>query len=641
MKAVTCVLTLLFSLPFYTLAQEDLVAKGNKQFENMEYAYATGIYEKVVAAGYGSQEVYQRLADGYYFQAKYHLSVPYYEQYLRLESDPAPEYYYRYAQCLRAQGKYTQADQQMGRFMAVAEDDLRSEKFIQHRNYLEEIALQSDRYVLDTLAFNSEASDFAPASLDNMLVFASSKGRGSPQVAIDRWSGGPFFDLYVIDTANAVNQEESGLKIKGLVNTQLHESTTAFSPDGRTMYFTTNNTVMNDPERDSTGVTRLCIKRARRDDKNRWGDVEDLSINSVAYSTAHPALTPDGKTLFFVSDRPGGFGASDIWKVAIDKNGNPGVPENLGNLINTPGRESYPFVNENRELFFAGDGHPGLGGLDVFVSRLNDLWEPADLYNIGAPVNSPADDFGYMEIRTNKKGYFASNREGGKGSDDIYGFRQLKPLNRKCEAIFAGQVFDQADQPLQGVTLTLRNEAGEVSMTGKTDQAGDFDVVYDCEQVNFVRVEKEGYESLEVYVNDKSSFVFIMIPDRVRLFPGVDLSEVLDVQPVYFGFDAFTISEEAAADLQKIVAVMEEYPELKIEVRAYTDSRGAAAYNQQLSEKRAAATVAYLEGAGIDVSRLSAKGYGESQPLVDCGADHPCTQEEHAKNRRSAFVIME
>lgn len=622
-------------------AQQKEIRKADRKFDKMEYAYAAYIYEKVVEAGYGSEEIYKKLGDAFYFQSQPDRAAPYYAGFLETQLHPDPEYYFRYAISLRAKGEYAEADVQMEKFMADAYEDLRSRKFRKHRNYLEEIALQTGRYDLDTLGFNSAFADFAPSALGDKLIFASARGRGLPNAPVDRWSAQPFLDLYAVDTAVIAAGEETGFKVRGLVNTILHESTTSFNAEGDVMYFTTNHTVLNDPNPDSTGVTRLRIMRAYKDDKGRWGDVEDLPINSKHYSTAHPALTPDGKMLFFVSDRPGGFGASDLWRVAVDSDGNLGGPVNLGSLINTPGRETFPFVNTNSELFFAADGHPGLGALDVFVSRLDENFEVLDIYNLGAPVNSPADDFGYMETRANKLGYFASNRPGGKGNDDIFGFTQTKPIIRKCVAAFDALVTSGNGVPLEGAAWHLIDDKGERLLTGNAPDDGRFALEYDCDLVNFVRVEKEGYETLEVYINDKEHYTFLMEENRVRLTPGVDLSEVLHVRPVYFEFDSYRISGTAEADLQKIVQVMEEYPELRIEIRAFTDSRGPAAYNQKLSERRAEATAAYLVKAGIDASRLQATGFGESQPIADCGEERPCTREEHAKNRRSAFVIIE
>lgn len=620
-------------------AQEKRKQKADRKYENMEYAYAAYIYEKVVEAGYASEEIHRKLGDAYYFQSQLDRAAVHYENYLEMQPDPIPEYYFRYAVSLKSVERYQEAEQLMEKFMADAYKDLRAQKFSAHRNYLEEISKQSGRYRIDTLEFNSARADFAPRVLENILVFASSRDRGLPKTSVDRWSAHPFFDLYTVDTTELSNRGETGFKLRGLVNTRLHESTAGFSPDGRYMYFTTSNAILNDPVKDSSGITRLRIKRARRDDKNRWGDIEDLSINDDQFSTAHPALSADGRTMFFVSDRPGGFGASDIWKVSIDAEGNTGIPHNLGDLINTAGRESFPFVNENSELFFAADSHPGLGGLDVFVSQLNAKGDPIDVYNLGTPVNTPYDDFGYMESITNKRGYFASNRPGGKGSDDIYRFVQTAPIRRACIAPFEVLVQGPEGIPLSEVAWKLINEKGEMMTGGRSEEDGRFTLEYDCDRVSFVRVQKEGYAPQEVYLNDKTAYTFLLETDRIELTPGIDLSQVLNVSPVYFEFDKYEISSQAAADLQKIVEIMNEYPDLRLEVRAYTDSRGEESYNQLLSEKRAAATVNYLVNAGISSARLKAVGYGESMPLNDCGKETPCSKEDHAENRRSAFVI--
>ncbi len=278
---------------------------------------------------------------------------------------------------------------------------------------------KSEKFSVNFLNINSEYSDYAPSFYEGELVFASSRNVNSVSKSFDEVSNQPFLDLY---TTVKKSDKERIRKLKGSINTKFHESSAVFSKDKKTVYFTRNNYSKRKSKTNIEGSVLLKIYRARYVE-GKWKDIEELPFSSDDYSIAHPTLSPDGRFLYFASDMPGSFGKSDIYVVEINEDGSFGIPENLGDRINTSGRETFPFISDKGKLFFASDGHQGLGGLDIFMTLFND--NETEVYNLGEPINSSEDDFTFIINEEHKIGFFASNRKGGKGDDDIYGFRQL------------------------------------------------------------------------------------------------------------------------------------------------------------------------------------------------------------------------
>lgn len=287
----------------------------------------------------------------------------------------------------------------------------------------ENVKLSSiDKFVVSTLTINSKYSDYAPSFFNKELVFASSRNDNNFSNIVDESNNQPFLDLYSTSFSDILNKN-SVLKLKGSINTKFHESSASFSKDGKTVYFTRNNYSKNKSKTSIEGIVLLKIYRSSYVN-GKWEDTEELPFNSDEYSVAHPALSPDGKFLYFASDMPGSIGKSDLYVVEINIDGSFGVPRNLGNQINTSGRETFPYISDKGKLFFASDGHKGFGGLDIFMTmpNQNDFF---GIYNLGKPINSSKDDFTFIINEETKTGYFASNRIGGKGDDDIYSFKQI------------------------------------------------------------------------------------------------------------------------------------------------------------------------------------------------------------------------
>ena len=262
---------------------------------------------------------------------------------------------------------------------------------------------------------------------DNKIYFASARDTGNFSQRKHKWTGEYFTNLYFADVDPTTGKSVKVNKFKTSINTKFHESSPAFTKDGKTVYFTRNNYVNGKKGKDDNKITLIKIYKATLENNGKWANSIELPFNSDNYSAGHPALSPDEKTLYFASDMPGTFGQSDIYKVSI--NGESyGAPQNLGKTINTEGKETFPYVTSENEIYFASDGHPGLGGLDVFVGKIEDNGTISNIQNVGADINSPKDDFAYNIDPVSRRGYFSSNKDGGQGSDDIYKFLETRKL---------------------------------------------------------------------------------------------------------------------------------------------------------------------------------------------------------------------
>jgi outer membrane protein OmpA-like peptidoglycan-associated protein len=627
-------------------AQERKLDKADKKYDSYAFINAIEIYEEVAEGGYKSKELFEKLGNAYYFNADLINASKWYGELFNLGEEVAPEYYFRYAQALKAEKRYNESDQKMQEFNELTGNDIRGTKFINTRNYLDEIAEQSGRFRIENLGVNSPYSDFAPSFyLENNLVFSSARDTGVAQRYKHKWNARPFLDLYgaeVAENGSLANVDKFSAKL----NTKYHESTTVFTKDGNTMYFTRNNYYKGKYKKDRKGINKLKIFRATRED-GRWTNVEELPFNSDLYSVAHPALSVDEKKLYFASDMPGSLGQSDLYMVDINDDGTFGEPKNLGKGINTEARENFPFISQDNELYFSSDGHVGLGGLDIFVTRIDD--EEQIIYNVGEPVNSPVDDFSFIINTKTKKGYFASNRDGGQGDDDIYSFIETKPIQWSCEQEIVGITKDsKSNEIITGANVKLFDDANKELENTYSDEQGKFrfKTLLECNKVYFVRASKQDYNAAEAFMPKQEekglrSVVLLLDKEEVPFKVGDDLAKILNIPIIYFDFDKSNIRPDAAAELEKVVAVMKKYPTVKIDVRSHTDSRGSDPYNMALSQRRNVSTRAYIVSRGIDESRLTGKGYGETRHVNKCSNGVKCTEEEHQLNRRSEFIVVE
>lgn len=628
------------------LSQENQIKKADKKFDQYSYVDARKIYLEVAEKGFESSDLFKKIADSYYFNAKYDEAAVWYDKLITgYPSEVVPEYYFRYAQSLRALKNYAKADEMMTEFNKVSNKDYRADLFVKAPNYLSTAGYKASSYSLEDIrSINSRNSDFAPMLYQGKLIFATSRDSGGASKRIHKWNNQPFLDLYETTVGSNTGSYSKPKPFSSKLNTKFHESTTAFTNDGNTVYFTRNNYNEKKYRKDKSGTNKLKIYKSVKSDGGNWSTPVEMPFNSDEYSTAHPTLNKDNTRLYFASDMEGTIGLSDIWYVNIAEDGSYGTPVNLQKPINTEGRETFPFMSDTGSLYFASDGHPGLGGLDVFVATANTKnISGDDIINLGKPINSSYDDFSFIVNDSILEGYFASNRKRGLGSDDIYKFTQV--IN--CEVIADGIALDKdSNEPVAAAKIELVDQDNNVLDSTMTDQEGkySFETVA-CESQYRVRGSKENYTGDEKLFNtpDVSGTVSNNLYLKLTKKPlevGDDLTKILELNPIYFDFDRFNIRPDAALELQKVIAVMNEYPNMVIDARSHTDSRGKDKYNLTLSDKRAESTVAYIIDQGIDRSRISGRGYGETQLTNECSNGVDCSEEQHQLNRRSEFIIV-
>jgi outer membrane protein OmpA-like peptidoglycan-associated protein len=495
-------------------------------------------------------------------------------------------------------------------------------------------------YTIKNLDINTKESDFGTAFLGkDKVIFAAPTS--NTMIVKKTWkeNGQQFLDLYtglITDDRQVIDKK----RMPGDVNTKYHEAGVAVSKDQKTIYYTANNFYEKNYLTDSSGVNNLQMFRASLDIDGKWIEIEKLPFNHVEYSIGHPALNHDDTKLYFVSDMPGGYGQVDIYVVDISEDGSFSEPRNLGPRINTEGREMFPYIGKDNILYFASDGLDGYGKLDIFASKIFDNTVSQPL-NLGEPINSIEDDFAFIIDDEKDRGFYSSNRDEGKGDDDIYSFLANPGLHIHCGQAITGVVRAEATgEPIPGATVELRDENGEVletTVASGQDASFTFSATL-CDTGYIVLGMNKGYlndEKAVRTVNDIDSQALVV---NLNL-PAQFISNKVNINTIYFDFDKYNIRKDAAKELDKVVQVMNEYPELMIEAGSHTDSRGKDKYNMKLSEKRAKATVDYIVSKGIDAGRITYQGYGETQLVNECTNGVECSDEQHHLNRRTEFKI--
>jgi len=629
MKKIYTILLLIAVSTTIVSAQNSKTKKADNLYDRLAYTDAAQAYQKVLKKGTTDVYVFERLANCYYFINDTKKAEMYYKRVAK-SKDANPEAIYNYAQTLKANGKFSDYNTWMKNFAKLSPNDTRVKEFMKNPNYIPKIMDDMARYTATNMEdINSEYADFGGIVYGKDFYFAS--GRNTSRKTY-QWNEEPYLEIY--KATNVGGTMKNAELLNGDVNTKYHESNAVISADGKRMYFDRNDYFEGDYDKSANGINQINLYYAENIDGKGWSGVVSAPFNNNEYSTGHPALSQDGKTLYFVSDMPGGKGGSDIYMVAINSDGSLGTPERLGDNINTEGKELFPYIDSNGTLYFSSNGHMGIGGLDVFYAEAQgDGFDVVN--NLGKGVNSSADDFAYKYDPTSQSGYVSSNREGGMGSDDIY---MVEAVEIPCEVTIAVLVINEnTNAAVAGARVDLYDTMGNRLSTKTSNVDGMVSFKAACDQAHEVQGVLADYESNASKVapaNDQKVSATIAL----KPIEEIIVEDQIVLNPILFDLDKSNIKAQAAFELDKVVAVMNKYPEMVIAVGAHTDSRATDAYNLRLSEARAQSTVQYIISKGISGKRISGKGYGESQPKVSCGDN--CSEADHQLNRRSEFTIV-
>lgn len=636
-KQLIYLLPVLISSQFL-IAQDSKLNLAQKKYDELAYPQAIKLYEELAKDGYKSKELFENLANAYYYKADFAPAKIWYDSLFTVTDDLSANTYNKYVNALKTEGNYEKADALMQKMGVKYPNDARVKVYNANKEYLSQSTKATNTAKVKNAGINSAYFDFSPAFYgEKSVVFSSTKSTKKSLLNKHSWTNESFTNLYVVDfDKDSLIKGPKGFNAR--INKFYNESSAVFTKDGKTMYFTRNNQLKTKAKTDTLNTVLLKIYKATYDGK-KWTNVIELPFNSDNFSCAHPALSPDEKELYFSSNRPGTKGMSDIYKIAILENDTFGEPVNLGDTINTEGRETFPFITQDNVLIFASDARAGLGGLDLYFTYLDS--EKKEIKTFAQPINSSFDDFGLIYKDQIQDGFFTSNRpEDNKGKDDIYRFKGLEiPKIFKINAI----VQEEADkQTVEAIVLLLDKNKKQIAKLISKD--GKFEIP-DLEQqknyfVTITHPDFETYEGPITYKENQNNLVF-KLKEKVLELSEVDLAKILGIRIIYFDLNKSFIRNDAALELQKIADIMKAYPQMKIDVRSHTDIRNVAEYNQKLSQKRAESTRDWLINQCIAPERLKASGYGESKLINECVDGISCTEAQHQENRRSEFIIID
>ncbi len=610
------------------------LSKGDKRFEREQYERAIEFYKQALANTNNPGEVNYKIAEAYRRSNRIAEAMPYYKAALDANFRKEDAYYY-YGLALKANGQYEEALRQLQDYVRVGTSPqlkALAAREVETLSSLSNILRLTTPYKISNLeALNTEASEFAPYMLENELVFSSTRGPGKEYLG----NGEGFLNLYATTLTDSAAEMGGAVRPYENINTEgIHDALATFTNEGRTIIFARGN---QGTKKGRQNVD-LFISNFR---SGAWTEPQLLSINDPEAWDSSPAFSPDGRTLYFSSSRRGGLGGNDIYKTTIDDNGRFSRPENLGPEINTPGNEDFVSVGPDGTLYVASDGLPGLGNLDLF--RIED-GKPV---NMGQPINSPGDDFGIF-VGAGNMGFFSSNREGGKGGDDLYRF--VRSDIRLVNFFVDGTLYQQREgttqrTPVPNSTVVLQDASGQRLSTTTTDANGQFMFPLDSASTYSLVAEKPGFftarEQITTVGKTPPQDELEEGTNEVRLTATLVLNEIVRekaivLENIFYDYDKANIRPDAAEELDKLVQILKDNPGISIELSSHTDERGSDAYNQDLSQRRAESAVEYIISEGIDRSRITARGYGESRPVVP----NATTEEEHQRNRRTEFKVV-
>lgn len=629
-------------LPMLMIAQP--LKKAQKAMDKYDYTEAVEILKKVVNDDKYQSQAVPMLAECYRMQHDVFNTRSWYGRAVSLP-EAKPESYLYYGQALQATGEYAAAREMFLKYAGQTTGN----KGILFATQCDSVLgpwknLKPGFEVKTVNKINSDQSDFGPVFYNGNLVFASDYSREGGSGKQYGWTGRGYLDI-VKAAPSAPDYFWGDMETPSVLNSKFnqvyHDGPCSFTADGNTIFLT--RSYKDNAKKENGFKTNLLKLFYATKTDGEWGEVQPFFLNSPDYSIGHPALSPDGQILYFASDMPGGLGGTDLWMCKREGEGwSPAT--NLGNTVNTTENEMFPYVKEDGRLFFASNGHPGYGALDIFCTKQeNGAWTTP--FNLKSPVNSSFDDFAIAFAPGKGNGFFSSNRPGGKGNDDIYGFKRLEvptPVVMPLPAYITGIVKDKRTMvPIEGATVFALNPNTGKILVMKTGPDGVYKAAVERPGDYVVKGMKPTYlaDCTPLPVTEIKPGTTLSAP-RALLLDKLEINRVFRIENIYYDFDKYNIRADASVELDKVVKILQENP-INVELGSHTDSRGTFKYNERLSQNRATSAVNYIVSQGIAQSRITAKGYGENQLTNKCADGVFCSEEDHQLNRRTEFKVIE
>jgi len=644
---------------FFTSCQTDKLSnkKALKHFDKGEYELTIKELLPLAQKGFQLDQTNFLLGESFRLSNRITQSLPYYQQaQAKGYVDKMLPYYM--AMSAKSIGNYELTKSYLSEFVKSKPSRLyqiKSEIELENLGQIPELLKKQSPVTLQALAGNTAKTEFDAKKIGDELIFTSSS---KPEIYKN--NGLPFLGIVKAPLKNPGEIGNQSIFSSALFKENANDGTPAFTKDGGTVVFARGNTgKCKDPSPD---VDLYMSKKTG----NAWSEPERLSISDSIAWDGSPSFSADERTLYFSSNRRGGKGGVDLYRVPIDNSGRFGRPINLGSTINTPGDELFPYVSANGKLYFSSDGHPSIGGLDLFVASRNE--NEIIVEHLGVPINSIGDDFA-ISFSDSTQGYISSNRPGGKGDDDIYFFKStgsedrwwttapppvIDTLNKKIVNYFVQvKVIDPSGNPIDSVKINVRKN-GQTLSNEKTNKQGfielidlaeNDELVFKCDKEDFITVRSsfsmEGKtipESLLKKEMTDTTFQVIITMDRPEI--GKEISKLYEINSIYYDLDKADIRTDAAEELDKIVQFLTDNTQMNLELGAHTDARASTGYNLKLSQRRAESAVNYIIRRGIAKDRIKPKGYGEGQLINECSDGVECPEEMHQQNRRTEFKII-
>jgi outer membrane protein OmpA-like peptidoglycan-associated protein/tetratricopeptide (TPR) repeat protein len=673
---------------FAQTKKEADLTKATAEFKSLRYVSAIKELSPILNVDTGNVKAQEMIAYSYKMTKNYEEAMYWYEK-LTKASPVKPEWFLYYAEALANNQQYERSEALYRKYYSLIPTDKRAAAF--SSSNLNGLNKNLGNWKIGFTNLNSQGSDYSPIFYNDGLLFTSNRASKRFSRRIFQWDNTPFSNLYTIptlkeikiinpdslmsiagskndknyrfnddDTAPTSNDTktignynnslerdtmamllEKDLNIsllKGALNSKFHDGSAAVFPDG-SIIFTRNNYFKGTARSSKDGVNKLKMYTVSGNDLGR---ITEFPYNSDEYSTGHPTLNADGTILIFASDKPGGYGGSDLYYCVRSGNGQWTRPINLGKKINTEGNELFPFLDKNYNLFFASTGHVGLGGLDVFEVQMKEMKPVGDVKNMGTPINTSKDDFGLIRNADGKSGYLSSNR---RGNDDIYSFKKSSHV-----VLFQGTIRDgRTKLPLAGSRLIMRHLDGADTLhtTTKAEFSRELPIEMDYE----LTAQKLGYVNQIGFVSSIGIEKDTVIKRDIYLFKTENIQQyvlnncdslkrIFAVQNIYYDLDKSNIRRDARPALDELVTLMNKYPEITVITSSHCDSRASEAYNRSLSLRRAEESKSYLIARGISATRVKVEYYGKTRLVNRCYDGVPCSEEYQQLNRRTEFDVI-